>query len=143
MNYYQECEKVGDQLFTNWANKVGCFTEMERQDLYSRCDAQKLNESLTNIQIVTEASSEKMAQFAKEANKAAQALSTTTNTYAKAALIYYQQGLNDKQVKERTDLTIKMANVTGDTAKTVSEQLTAIWNNFDDGSRSLESYIDS
>ena len=83
-----------------------------------------------------------MAKFAKEANKAAQALSTTTNTYAKAALIYYQQGLNDKQVKERTDLTIKMANVTGDTAKTVSEQLTAIWNNFDDGSRSLESYID-
>lgn len=104
--------------------------------------AQKLNKSLTDIQIVTESSAEKMAQFAKEANKAAQALSTTTNTYAKAALIYYQQGLNDKQVKERTDLTIKMANVTGDTAKTVSEQLTAIWNNFDDGSRSLESYID-
>lgn len=105
--------------------------------------AQKLNKSLTDIQIVTEASSDKMAQFAKEANKAAQALSTTTNTYAKAALIYYQQGLNDKQVKERTDLTIKMANVTGDTAKTVSEQLTAIWNNFDDGSRSLESYVDT
>ena len=83
-----------------------------------------------------------MAKFAKEANKAAQALNTTTNTYAKAALIYYQQGLDDKQVKERTDLTIKMANVTGNTAKTVSEQLTAIWNNFDDGSRSLESYID-
>lgn len=38
MNYYQECEKVGDELFTSWANKVGCFTEMERQDLYSRCD---------------------------------------------------------------------------------------------------------
>lgn len=104
--------------------------------------AQKLNESLTDIQIVTESSSEKMAKFAKEANKAAQALNTTTNTYAKAALIYYQQGLDDKQVKERTDLTIKMANVTGDTARTVSEQLTAIWNNFDDGSRSLESYID-
>lgn len=104
--------------------------------------AQKLNKSLTDIQIVTEASSEKMAKFAKEANKAAQALSTTTNTYAKAALIYYQQGLDDKQVKERTDLTVKMANVTGNTAKTVSEQLTAIWNNFDDGSRSLESYID-
>ena len=104
--------------------------------------AQKLNKSLTDIQIVTESSAEKMAQFAKEANQAAQALSTTTNTYAKAALIYYQQGLNDKQVKERTDLTIKMANVTGNTAKTVSEQLTAIWNNFDDGSRSLESYID-
>lgn len=57
---------------------------------------EKLNKSLTDIQIVTESSSEKMATFAKEANKAAQALSTTTNNYAKAALIFYQQG---RQVK--------------------------------------------
>lgn len=35
-----------------------------------------------------------------------------------------------------------MANVTGDTAKTVSDQLTAIWNNFADGSKPLERYID-
>jgi len=31
-----------------------------------------------------------MAAFADRANKAAQALSTTTNEYAKASLIYYQ-----------------------------------------------------
>lgn len=38
MNYYQECEEIGNQLFLNWANKVGCFTELTRQDLYSRVD---------------------------------------------------------------------------------------------------------
>jgi hypothetical protein len=45
-------------------------------------------------------------------------------------------------VLERTDITIKMANVTGESAQKVSDQLTAIWNNFDDGSKSLEYYVD-
>ena len=38
MNYYENCEEIGNQLFLNWANKVGCFTELTRQDLYSRVD---------------------------------------------------------------------------------------------------------
>jgi len=37
-----------------------------------------------------------MIKFAESANKAAQSLSTTTTAYTNAALIYYQQGLNDK-----------------------------------------------
>jgi TP901 family phage tail tape measure protein len=84
-----------------------------------------------------------MAQFAKEANKAAKSLSTTTNEYAKASLIFYQQGLTDNQVAERTNITIKMANVAGDTAEKVSDQLTAVWNNFYDGTKSLEYYADA
>lgn len=54
--------------------------------------AQDLNESLNNIRIVTGQSTEQMADFAKEANKAAKALSTTTTEYTNASLIYYQQG---------------------------------------------------
>jgi len=54
-----------------------------------------------------------MAAFAVEANKAAKALSTTTNEYAKGSLIYFQQGLGDAEVKARTEATVKMANVTG------------------------------
>ena len=104
--------------------------------------AQDLNKSLTDIRIVTGHSTEYMKDFAAEANKAAKALSTTTNEYAKASLIYFQQGLNDQQVKERTDVTVKMANVTRESAQTVSDQMTAIWNNFDDGSKSLEYYAD-
>ena len=104
--------------------------------------AQDLNESLTDIRIVTGYSADKMSDFAVEANKAAKALSTTTNEYAKASLIYFQQGLNDQEVKERTDVTVKMANVTRDSAQEVSDQMTAIWNNFDDGSKSLEYYAD-
>lgn len=104
--------------------------------------AQNLNTSLNNIRIVTGASTDEMSKFAIEANKAAKSLSTSTKTYADAALIFYQQGLGDKDVKERTDAVIKMANVTKDSAAEVSSYMTAIWNNFDDGSKSLEHYAD-
>ena len=104
--------------------------------------AQNLNKSLNNIRIVTGYSADEMADFAKEANEAAQALSTTTTEYTNASLIYYQQGLDDDAVKERTDATVKMANVTRESAEEVSQQMTAIWNNFDDGSKSLEYYSD-
>lgn len=105
--------------------------------------AQDLNESLNNIRIVTGQNTDQMAKFAKQANIAAKALSTTTTEYTDAALIYYQQGLNDEQVKERTDITIKMANVARESAETVSDQMTAVWNNFYDGSQSLEHYADA
>ena len=105
--------------------------------------AQDLNESLNNIRIVTGQDADQMVKFAKQANIAAKALSTTTTEYTDAALIYYQQGLNDEQVKERTDITIKMANVARESAETVSDQMTAVWNNFYDGSQSLEHYADA
>lgn len=104
--------------------------------------AQRLNSSLNEIRIVTGQSEEQMAKFAEQANKAAQSLSSTTTAYSNAALIFYQQGLDDKAVKERTDTVIKMANVTGDSAEDVSSYMTAIWENFADGSKSLEYYAD-
>lgn len=104
--------------------------------------AQDLDKSLTDIRIVTGLSAEYMEDFAKNAQKAAKALSTTTNEYAKASLIYFQQGLSEAEVQERTELTIRMANVTGQSVQEVSDQLTAVWNNFDDGTQTLEHYVD-
>lgn len=54
--------------------------------------AQDLNKSLNDIRIVTGYNADYMARFAKQANEAAKALNTTTNEYAKASLIYFQQG---------------------------------------------------
>ena len=104
--------------------------------------AQDLNESLNNIRIVTGLNTDQMAKFADEANKAAKALSTTTLHYTDAALIYYQQGLTGKDVTDRVNTTIKLANVSRQNAEEVSSQMTAIWNNFYDGSKSLEYYAD-
>lgn len=105
--------------------------------------AQDLNKSLNNIRIVTGYGSDRMAEFAKNANKAAKQLSATTLDYTNASLIYYQQGLDDKAVQERSDVTVKMANVTGTAAQTVSDQLTAVWENFmKDGEHTAEWYAD-
>lgn len=104
--------------------------------------AQNLDKSLNNIRIVTGQNAEQMAAFAEQANKAAKALSTTTTEYTNASLIYYQQGLTDEEVAKRTEITIKMANAAGQSAEIVSDQLTAVWNNFYDGSKTLEYYAD-
>lgn len=104
--------------------------------------AESLNTALTDIRIVTGKSSEDMAKFAMQAQSAARALNTTTTEYAKAALIFYQQGLEGSQVTERANTVIKLAHVTNQSAEIVSDQMTAIWNNFDDGSKRLEYYAD-
>ena len=104
--------------------------------------AEDLNRSLNDIRIVTGQSVEQMDAFAERANKSARELRTTTKAYTDAALIFYQQGLDDNEVLERTNAVMKMANVTGESASDVSSYMTAIWNNFDDGSKSLEYYGD-
>ena len=105
--------------------------------------AQNLNKSLNDIRIVTGSNIAEMEQFAKMANKAARELSTTTNEYAKASLIYFQQGDSQEDVMKKAAVTTKMANVTGQSAEVVSNQLTAIWNNFNKaGEQSYERYAD-
>lgn len=104
--------------------------------------AQKLNKGLTDIAIVSDLNADQLAAFAKSANAAAKELSTTTNEYVKGALIYYQQGLSDEEVAQRTETTIKMANASGESAETISSYMTAIWNNFDKGAESVEHYAD-
>lgn len=50
--------------------------------------------------------------------------------------------LSDEQVADRVETTLKLSNVTGDSAQQVSDYMTSIWNNFYDGSESLESFAD-
>ena len=104
--------------------------------------AEDLNKSLNQIQIVTGHSAEQMARFAKQANIAAKELSTTTTAYTDASLIYYQQGLDDANVKARTDITVKAANAAGTNAEEMADYLTAVWNSYKVGSDELERYVD-
>lgn len=106
-------------------------------------EAENLNKALNDIRIVTGYDKTVMAQFAKEANKAAKELKTTTKEYAEASLIFYQQGLSEAEVAKRAETVIKLSQITGDTARTVSDQMTAIWNNFADGTKTLEYYADA
>ena len=101
-----------------------------------------LDTALNDIRIVTGKSSEEMERFAIQANNAAKALGKTTNDYTKASLIYYQQGLSDEETAARTNVTLKAASVTGQTASEVSEQLTAVWNGYKVSAQETELYID-
>ena len=83
-----------------------------------------------------------MDNFAIKANQAAKNLGQTTTAYTEASLIYYQQGLDDKEAQARADVTLKAANVTGQSAEAVSEQLTAVWNGYKVSAEEAELYID-
>lgn len=104
--------------------------------------AQDLDKSLNSIRIVSGQSADEMARLAEHANKAAQALSTSTLAYTDAALIYYQQGLDPDEVAKRTETTLRLSNVTGESASEVSSYMTAIWNNFGEGSENIEYFAD-
>lgn len=104
--------------------------------------AKNLNSALNDIRIVTGKSIDDMSKFTQTASKAAKELSSTTTEYAKAALIFYQQGLDGKAVEDRAEVVLKLAQVTGESAESISDQMTAVWNNFYDGSKSLEYYAD-
>lgn len=105
--------------------------------------AKNLNSSLTDIRIVTGASADEMARFAKQANNAAKQLSTSTLDYTKASLIYYQQGDSEADVKKKAEITLKAANSSFNTStQEMSEYLTAVWNSYQVGADELERYVD-
>ena len=102
----------------------------------------KLDSSLNDIRIVTGKSADEMERFAKVANKAAKNLGASTRDYTEAALIYYQQGDSDAEAQAKADVTLKTANVTGQSGQEVSEQLTAVWNGYKVTADEAELYID-
>ena len=105
--------------------------------------AQKLNKGLTDIAIVSDLNTEQLTNFAKTANQMAKDLSASTSDVVSGALIYYQAGLSDEEVIKRTETTIKLAQTSGESAEQISSYMTAIWNNFYDGSKSVEYYADA
>lgn len=104
--------------------------------------AQKLNKGLTDIAIVSDLNTQQLTDFARTANQMAKDLSASTSDVVSGALIYYQAGLNDEEVIKRTETTIKLAQTSGESAEQISSYMTAIWNNFYDGSKSVEYYAD-
>ena len=125
-----------------WGITAGIFNNITRSIQSAWSYTQHLDKSLNSIRVVSGESAANMEKFAKQANAAAQSLGSSTLDYTDAALIYYQQGLSDEEVNKRTEITLKMANVLGLEASEVSNYMTAIWNNFDDGSKSLEYFGD-
>ena len=123
---------ISSSIWNNMTNSLGKAWDYTK----------KLDSSLNDIRVVSSQTADQMERFAQYANRAAKDLGTSTLDYTKAALIYYQQGLEGNAVTERTNATLKLANTTGEAASQVSDYMTAIWNNFKDGSHTIEYYAD-
>ena len=144
----KQTSKILDDLATSMGNTIkwgvtsSIFNKLTGAVQKAWDYSVQLDSSLNDIRIVTGKSADEMERFAKTANVAAQNLGTSTKDFTNASLIYYQQGLNDKEVEERTAITLKTANVTGQSASEVSEQLTAVWNGYKVSAEEAELYID-
>lgn len=101
-----------------------------------------LDQALNNIRIVSGESAEDMYKFAEFANEAGQELGRTATEYARAAEIYYQQGLKQEDVIARTNDTLLLANITGTSVSDAADKLTAVMNGYqlatEDSTRALD-----
>ena len=144
----KQSNKLLDEMATSMANTVkwgitsSIFNTITNSISKAYTYTKKLDGSLNDIRIVTDKSAESMEKFAKQANEAAKGLGASTLDYTEASLIYYQQGLDDAQVAARAETTLKAANVTGQYAEEVSEQLTAVWNGYKVSAEEAELYVD-
>jgi TP901 family phage tail tape measure protein len=132
----RESHAILDKMATTLANTIkwnaasGAVNGLTRSVQQAWGYVKALDGSLNDIRIVTGKSADDMANFAVQANNAAKELGRTTTDYTNAALIFAQQGLSDAEIEERAKITLKAANVTGQSTDAVSEQLTAVWNGY-------------
>ena len=137
-------QNIGETLFNaaKWSVAYGAINNITNGIKSAWTYAISLDSALNDIRIVTGKSYEEMEKFARSANKAAKALGTSTMDYTKGSLIYYQQGLGQRDVEARTAVSAKTANVTGQSMQEVSEELTAVWNGFQVTAKDAENYVD-
>ena len=125
-----------------WSVAYGIMNQLTDTISNAYTYVKQLDTSLTEIRIVTGDSANEMGRFAEQANTAAKNLGSNTLDYTKSALAFYQQGLDDEAVANRTEATIKAANATGANAQEVAENLTAVWNGFQAAIGTETEYVD-
>ena len=113
-----------------WGITASIFQEMLGSVQGAVSYMKDLDESLTNIQMVTGSSKEDMRELAKYANNAAQALGSTTTDYTNAVKVFVQEGFSESESKQYANLSTKLANVSEQNTATTSDQITAFRNAF-------------
>ena len=90
--------------------------------------AKDLDDSLTQIMLVTDYSRDSMNEYAKAANEAAKAVGQTTVGMTNASLIFAQQGYDLDQSQQLATLSAKLANASQQDTAATSDQITAYMN---------------
>ena len=113
-----------------WGITASIFQEMMSSVQGAVSYMKDLDESLTQIQMVTNSSKEDMRELAQYANNAAQALGSTTTDYTNAVKVFVQEGFSASESKQYANLSTKLANVSEQNTATTSDQITAYRNAF-------------
>ena len=126
--------KAVDKIFNTIGNTVrwgivsSAFNQMADSVYKSVEYVKELDDSLTQIMLVTDYSRENMNDFAKSANEAAKNLGSTTTAMTNASLVFAQQGFNLDQSSQLAELSTKLANASQQDTATTSDQITAYMN---------------
>lgn len=113
-----------------WGITASIFQEMMSSVQGAVSYMKNLDESLTQIQMVTNSSKENMRELAQYANNAAQALGSTTVDYTNAVKVFVQEGFSESESKQYANLSTKLANVSEQSTAVTSDQITAYRNAF-------------
>lgn len=105
----------------------------------------ELDNSLTQIMLVTDYSRQNMNDYAKTANETAKALGSVTTSMTDASLIFAQQGFNLEQSQQLAELSTKLGKASEQDTSTASDQITAYMNAYglDKNITRLKSALDS
>lgn len=90
----------------------------------------QLDTEIANIGVVTGKVGSQLDSVYETIIRGANDLRVSAQDYAEAALIFYQQGLDDAEVERRVRTTIMAAEAAGQSVEQMSQQLTAIWNTY-------------
>lgn len=104
-----------------------------------------LDESLTNIMMVTGYNRDQMNEYAKSANEAAKALSSTTVAMTDATLVFAQQGFDVETSQQLAQRSTQLANISQQDTATTSDQITTMMNayNFSGNLAEIDRAMDS
>lgn len=125
---------IADKLFTSINNNIGWQISTQivngfQNALSSAYDYVKdLDDSLTQIMLVTDYSRQEMDEYAHSANEAAKALGATTTEMTNASLIFAQQGFDLNQSQQLAEMSTKLANASQQDTSATSDQITAYMN---------------
>lgn len=104
-----------------------------------------LDESLTNIMMVTGQSREQMNAYAQTANEVAKALSSTTVAMTDATLVFAQQGFDTETSTQLARRSTQLANISQQDTSVTSDQITTMMNayNFSGDLDQIDAAMDS
>jgi hypothetical protein len=132
----KQVSSTSDKIFNTLGNTVrwgliaSAFSSVMNAAHESVQYVKDLDESLTNIMMVTEYSRDAMNDYAKAANEAAKSLGSTTTAMTNATLVFAQQGFDLPKSQELATTSTQLANISQQDTATASDEITAYMNAF-------------